>query len=224
MLAAAGWLGSAVGYTVAAVALSKSYRHITGDNWRAAIDEIRWLLPLDDLVVRDGLSRLGGVDDTGGDQRPPRRPAGFVAVAAAARISARSDAAARGCLDLPDRSHNGWWLAGAIVWVCIGHGFVLMSLRSSARRIGADADQFTKLIWFPLASLGYRIIATTVLPETSFNNTTWFAVLVAIDVILMMATAFAVWRAMHSFDHACARDRYSSVENHLPAFMAAAHR
>ena len=75
-----------------------------------------------------------------------------------------------------------------------------------------------------MASIGYRMIAIVVLPETSFNNSTWFAVLVAIDVTLMMATAFAVWRAMHSFDAACARDRYSSVENQLPAFMAAAHR
>jgi hypothetical protein len=40
----------------------------------------------------------------------------------------------------------------------------------------------------------------------------------------MMATAHAVWRAMHSFDQACARDRYRSVENQLPAFMASAHR
>jgi hypothetical protein len=29
---------------------------------------------------------------------------------------------------------------------------------------------------------------------------------------------------MHSFDQACARDRYRSVENQLPAFMASAHR
>jgi hypothetical protein len=41
--------------------------------------------------------------------------------------------------------------------------------------------------------------------------------------MLMMATALSVWRAMHSFDAACARDRYSSVENQLPAFMAHAH-
>ena len=119
---------------------------------------------------------------------------------------------------------NGCGSSGRIVWVCIGHCVVLMSLRSSAKRIGADSDQFSRLFWFPLASLGYRGIATTVLPDTSFNNTTWFALLVTIDVILMMATAVAVWRAMHSFDLACARDRHSSVENQLPAFMAAAHR
>ena len=100
---------------------------------------------------------------------------------------------------------------------------VLMSLRSSARRIGADSEQFTRLMILPLAALGYRVIATIVLPETSFDNSAWFAGLVVIDVILMMSTAVAVWRAMHSFDRACARDRYSSVENHLPAFMASAH-
>jgi hypothetical protein len=101
---------------------------------------------------------------------------------------------------------------------------VLLSLRSSARRIGADAGQFTKLIIFPLSSVGYRVIATVVLPGTSFNNTALFTLLVVVDLTLMLATAFAVWRAMHSFDHACARDRYKTVDGQLPAFMAGAHR
>ena len=111
-----------------------------------------------------------------------------------------------------------------MIWACLGHGFVLLSLRSSARRIGADAGEFTKLIIFPLSSVGYRVIATVVLPSTSFNNTALFTVLVIVDMTLMLATAFAVWRAMHSFDQACARDRYRSVENQLPAFMSSAHR
>jgi len=119
---------------------------------------------------------------------------------------------------------NGVALAGAVIWVCLGHGLVLLSLRSSARRIGADATEFTKLIIFPLSSVGYRVIATVVLPGTSFNNPTLFTVLTVIDITLMLATAFAVWRAMHSFDQACARDRYLSAENQLPAFMASAHR
>ncbi|MGZ4680531.1 MAG: hypothetical protein ACXVIH_10895, partial [Ilumatobacteraceae bacterium] len=114
-------------------------------------------------------------------------------------------------------------LAGGIAWVCIGHGLVLVSLRSSARRIGGDSEQFTRLIWFPLASIGYRAIATIVLPDTSFDNSWTFAALVVVDVMLMVATALAVWRAMHAFDQACARDRYSAVENQLPAFMASAH-
>ena len=120
---------------------------------------------------------------------------------------------------------NGHWSPVRSIWVCLGHGFVLLSLRSSARRIGADAGPVHQVDrGSRLASLGYRMIATVVLPETSFNNTALFTVLVAIDVTLMLATAFAVWRAMHSFDQACARDRYRSVENQLPAFMASAHR
>jgi hypothetical protein len=222
VLAAAGWLGSAVGYTVAAVALSKSYRHITADNWRAAMDEIGWLLPL--MLSSFGMAYLGWVVWTtmaaiNGHRVAPLASSPWLPPFA---YLVGPAAAAAASLYQPDR--NGWWVVGAVGWVCIGHGFVLISLRSSARRIGADAFQFTKLIWFPLASLGYRIIATMVLPETSFNNAGWFAGLVAIDVTLMMSTAFAVWRAMHSFDHACARDRYTSVENHLPAFMASAHR
>ncbi|MDP9464373.1 MAG: hypothetical protein M3P52_07100 [Actinomycetota bacterium] len=222
VLAAAGWLGSAVGYTVAAVALSTSYRHITGDNWRAAFDEIRWLLPL--MISSFGMAYLGWVvwstlAAINGHRVAPLASSPWLPPFV---YLFGPTAAAAGAIYKPDAT--GYWLAGAIAWVCVGHGFVLISLRSSARRIGADSGEFTKLLWFPLASFGYRIIATTVLPQTSFDNTTTFAVLVAIDVILMMATAVAVWRAMHSFDQACARDRYSSVENQLPAFMASAHR
>jgi hypothetical protein len=222
VLATAGWLGSAVGYTIAAVALSKSYRHITSDNWRAALDEIRWLLPL--MVSSFGMAYLGWVvwatlAAINGHRVAPLASSPFLPPLA---YLIGPVAAAAGSIYMPES--NGLWLGGAIIWVCIGHGIVLLSLRSSARRIGADADQFTKLIWFPLASIGYRMIAIMVLPETSFNNSTWFAVLVTIDVMLMVSTAFAVWRAMHSFDQACARDRYSSVENQLPAFMASAHR
>lgn len=222
VLAAAGWLGSAIGYTVAAVALAKSYRHITGDNWRSALDEINWLLPA--MISSFAMAYLGWVVWTtlaaiNGHRVAPLASSPWLPPCA---YLLGPVAAAAGAIYMPEA--NGWWVVGAIAWVTFGHGFVLLSLRSSARRIGADADEFTKLIWFPLASLGYRMIATTVLPETSFNNTTWFAVLVAIDVILMLATAAAVWRAMHSFDQACGRDRHGSLENQLPAFMAAAHR
>jgi hypothetical protein len=48
--------------------------------------------------------------------------------------------------------------------------------------------------------------------------------LIVVDMTLMLATAFAVWRAMHSFDQACTRDRYRTVDSELPAFMASAHR
>ncbi len=222
VLAAAGWLGSTVGYTIAAVALSRSYRHITSDNWRAAFDEIRWLLPL--MISSFGMAYLGWVvwstlAAINGHRVAPLASSPWLPPFA---YLFGPVAAAAGAIYKPEAS--GWWLAGAIAWVCVGHGFVLLSLRSAARRIGADSGEFTKLLWFPLASLGYRIIATTVLPQTSFDNSITFTVLTVIELTLMLATAVAVWRAMHSFDQACGRDRYSSVENQLPAFMAAAHR
>ena len=222
VLAAAGWLGSAVGYTVAAVALSKSYRHITADNWRAALDEIGWLLPV--MISCFGMAYLGWVvwstlAAINGHRVAPLASSPILPPFAYLLGPA---SAAAGAIYKP--GFDLWFLGGAVAWVCVGHGLVLLSLRSSARRIGADAYQFTKLLWLPVASLGYRMIATMVLPETSFNNTAWFAALVAIDVTLMMATTMAVWRAMHSFDQACARDRHGSVENQLPEFMLAAHR
>jgi hypothetical protein len=221
-VAAAGCVASAIGYTVASIALSRSYRHITAANWRAAVNSIHWLTPL--LLSSFGMAYLGWVVWTtlaaiNGHRVAPLASSPWLPPLAYLLGPA---AAAAGSLYRPES--NTLWVAGGIGWVCIGHGFVLLSLRSSARRIGADSDQFTKLIWLPLAALGYRVIATVVLPDTSFNNTTWFAVLVTIDVLLMTSAALVVWRAMHSFDQACARDRYSSVQNQLPAFMASAHR
>ena len=208
-------------YTLAAIALSKSYRHITADNWRQALDEIHWLLPL--LISSFGMAYLGWVVWSTLAAINGHRVAPLASSPWLPPIAYLFGPAAAAACAIYRPQQNGWWLIAAVAWVCIGHGFVLVSLRSSARRIGADADEFTKLLWFPLAALGYRIIAIMVLPDTSFNSTGWFVVLVAIDVTLIMATAHAVWRAMHSFDHACARDRYCSVENQLPAFMASTH-
>ena len=221
VLTGAGWIGSVVGYTIAAVVLSKSYRHVTADNWRAAIDDLRWLMPL--MISSFGMAYLAWVvwatlASINGHRIAPLASSPWLPPFA---YIVGPAAALAGSMNKPEA--NGYWLAGALVWVCIGHGLVLLSLRSSAKRIGADSDQFTRLILFPLAAAGYRVIATIVLPDTSFDNTAFFVVLVVIDVILMMATAVAVWRAMHSFDRACARDRYGAVENHLPAFMASAH-
>jgi len=222
VLAGAGWLGSVAGYAIAAIVLSKSYRHITAENWRSALDDLRWLMPL--MISSFGMAYLGWVvwatlASINGHRVAPLASSPWLPPFA---YLVGPAAAFAGSINKPE--FNGYWLAGAAVWVCIGHGMVLMSLRSSARRIGADSEQFTRLMILPLAALGYRVIATIVLPDTSFDNSMWFAGLVVIDVILMMSTAVAVWRAMHSFDRACARDRYSSVENHLPAFMASAHR
>ena len=222
VLATAGWVGCTIGYTIAAIALSKTYRHLTSENWRDAMESIRWMLPL--TISSFGMAYLGWVVWS------------TLASINAHRVSPLASspwlppmaylfgpgAAAVGAAYRPELTK--WCVVAAVAWVCTGHGVVLFSLRSSARRLGGDAQEFTKLIWFPLASLGYRIIATTVLPSTSFHSPSWYAALVTIDVILMVATAFAAFRAMHAFDMACARDRYAYVENQLPAFMAAAHR
>ena len=221
MLAAAGWLGSAVGYSVAAVALSKSYRHITSDNWRDAFDHIRWLLPL--MISSFGMAYLGWVVWATLAAINGHRVAPLASSPWLPPFAYLVGPIAAAVVSIYKPEWNGALIASAVIWVCLWHGFVLVSLRSSARRIGADAHEFSRLIWFPLASVGYRVIATVALPTTSFNNTALFTALVVVDVTLMLSTAFSVWRAMHSFDMACARDRYRSVENQLPAFMANVH-
>ncbi|MGZ4738827.1 MAG: hypothetical protein ACXVLM_06300 [Ilumatobacteraceae bacterium] len=221
LLAEAGWLGGVICYTIAAVVLSKSYRHITADNWRLALDQIHWLVPV--TIASFGLAYVGWVVWTTLASINAHRVAPLASspwLPPAAYLLGPV-AAFAGSIYKPGADR--FLLAGGIAWVCIGHGLVLVSLRSSARRIGGDSEQFTRLIWFPLASIGYRAIATIVLPDTSFDNSWTFAALVVVDVMLMVATALAVWRAMHAFDQACARDRYSAVENQLPAFMASAH-
>ena len=221
-LAALGWLGTVVCYGVAAVVLSSKYRHITSDNWRDALDHVRWLLPL--MIPAFGMAYLGWVVWTTLATINAHRvvPLASSPWHASLVYLVGPLAALAGSIVAPDETR--WFVAGAVAWVVMGHGMMLISLRSSARRIGSDADAFTRLIWFPLASVGYRIIATVALPDTSFDNTAWLTVLIVIDVTLMTATAIAVWRAMHSFDRACTRDRYAAVENQLPAFMIAGHR
>ena len=138
VLAAAGWTGSAVGYTIAAIALSKSYRHITGQNWHAAPRLDPLADAVDDLVVRDGVPGLGRVGDVGRSQRSSRGSAGVLAVPPARRLPRRPRCRSLR-LDLQTGAQRlGGWpppsagCASAMV-------FVLLSLRSSARRrIGAD--------------------------------------------------------------------------------------
>ena len=147
VLAAAGWLGSAVGYTVAAVVLSKSYRHITSDNWRAALKEIHWLLPL--MISSFGMAYLGWVVWATLAAMNGHRVAPLASSPWLPPFAYLVGPAAAAVASIYKPEWNGPLVAGAVIWVCLGHGFVLLSLRSSARRIGADAGQFTKLIMLP---------------------------------------------------------------------------
>ena len=130
VIAAAGWLASAVVYAIAAVALSRSYRHLTADNWRAAIEEIRWLMPF--AVSAFAMAYLGWVVWTtlaaiNGHRVAPLASSPLLPPLA---YLVGPAAAAAGAVYKPEL--NAWWVAGGAAWVCVGHGFVLLSLRSSA--------------------------------------------------------------------------------------------
>ena len=98
------------GYTVAAVALSKSYRHITADNWRTALDEISWLMPL--MISSFAMAYLGWVvwstiASINGHRVAPLASSPWLPPVAYLLGPA---AAAAGSIYKPEL--NGYWLAG----------------------------------------------------------------------------------------------------------------
>jgi hypothetical protein len=94
-----------------------------------------------------------------------------------------------------------------IAWIGIGHLVVVASFRKSAARIGGLTDEFSKLLWLPLAWLAYRGIANAIVTFTddAWRKPVFLFVIGAIGALFPLAMASAVWRATEAFDHACRR-------------------
>jgi hypothetical protein len=103
-------------------------------------------------------------------------------------------------------------------WLAIGHLMVIASMRSTAGRIGASVEQFSKLLWLPLAWGSYRGLMLTVV---TFFSDDWkrppqLLALGSIGVLFIVGIAFATWNATESFDHACKRLNTRSLGLELP--------
>jgi hypothetical protein len=114
-----------------------------------------------------------------------------------------------------DRVFFQWGAAGLLV---IGHLAVLLSLRSTARRIGASTRNIDLLILFPLAWVSWRFASNTAVSVLSSSwRTEWLLFgLGAVSCLLLVGMAVATWQGTSDFDDACARYGHGPRDLHMP--------
>jgi hypothetical protein len=106
-----------------------------------------------------------------------------------------------------------------LAWICIGHLIVVASFKGTAGRIGASVDEFSKLLWLPIASGVYRVCVNTLLANTDdqWRKPVLLFALGAVSVLFLVGMAVATWRATESFDHAVRRLNTRSLGLELPS-------
>jgi hypothetical protein len=104
-------------------------------------------------------------------------------------------------------------------WMFIGHLIVIASFRSTAGRIGASMDEFSKLLWLPLAWAAYRAFVITMLTfvEDQWKMPGLLLALGGAEALYLLGMAVATWRATESFDHACRRLNTRGLGRDLPS-------
>ncbi|MCU1360237.1 MAG: hypothetical protein JWN99_1526 [Ilumatobacteraceae bacterium] len=105
----------------------------------------------------------------------------------------------------------------AVVLAVIGHMIVVGSFRSTADRIGASVDEFSKVLWIPLAWIAYALMVATMvgLYGGQWRSTPVLTALLTIALLFPLLMIVSTWRAMTSFDHAC--HRMNSRDDELDA-------
>ena len=108
-------------------------------------------------------------------------------------------------LDLPEYRDLLQW--GAVALLALGHLAVLVSMRSTASRIGASVRNIDLLILFPLAWVSWRFAGNTLVSTMSaeWRNQWLFNGLGAVSCLLLVGMAWATWQATTDFDEACSR-------------------
>jgi hypothetical protein len=103
-------------------------------------------------------------------------------------------------------------------WIGVGHLMVIASMRSTAGRIGASVEQFSKLLWLPLAWGSYRGFMLTLVTffDDDWKRPPQLLVLGSVGVLFVVGIAVATWNATESFDHACKRLNTRSLGLELP--------
>lgn len=105
-----------------------------------------------------------------------------------------------------------------LVWLGVGHVMVVGSFRSAASRIGAQADEFAKLLWLPMAGVTYRLFVNVVLefvPEEHRSTGLLFG-LGTVGGLFVCGMVLSTWRATTSFEQACHRLNTRTLGAELP--------
>lgn len=114
---------------------------------------------------------------------------------------------------------GGFIVIGGCLWIGIGHLIVVSSLRSTASRIRASTDEFSKVFWLPLAWVVYRLFVNTMMPsvDDSWKHPALLLLLGAFGALFPLALAAATWNATGTFDAACKRLNKRGTALELPS-------
>jgi hypothetical protein len=107
----------------------------------------------------------------------------------------------------------------AIAAMGIGHVMVVGSFRSAASRIGAQSDEFAKLLWLPMAGAVYRLFVNVVLellPDEWHTTMVLFG-LGTVGALFVCGMVLSTWRATTSFEYACHRLNTRSLGAEMPS-------
>lgn len=116
------------------------------------------------------------------------------------------------------------WVGDVIVgvgccWIGIGHLVVVASMRTTAGRIRASVDEFSKVFWLPLAWVAYRMFANTMLTfvDDGWRSPWLLFGIGAVSALFPLALSVATWHASGTFDAACRRLNTRSLGFELPS-------
>lgn len=118
-------------------------------------------------------------------------------------------------------------LFGGLVLFGLGHIMVIASFREAASRIGASGEEFSKLLWLPLAGVVYRVFVSLLLELVpSWHSTNVLLALAAIGGLFVAGMVVSTWRATRSFERACHRLNTRNLGADMPSvdLVAAALR
>lgn len=216
LIATAGWAGAVLAQLMLLVALVPSFDLGRTRDFLVPLDESAWFGGT--FVVSAAAAGLGWLAWTVAAAFNVRRvsplsttPALPLAVYVVGPIVVLFGLASTGPERLP-------LLVAGFLWCGLGHLMVVASFRNAAARIGAQADEFLKLVFLPLAGVTYRVfvnVVITMLPAEWRTTPVLFG-LGAVGGTFVCGMVLSTWRATTSFDEACHRLNTRSLGVELP--------
>jgi len=216
VLATLGWLGQTVAGVLLLVALVPAFQDNRTRGYVISLDEAPWFAAT--LIVSGVIAYLGWVWWSLSATFNARRLAPLATSPwLATMVYLVGPMIVLFGLDV-DEDYRVLVIFCGCAWIAIGHIIVVASLRSTAGRIGASTNEFSKLLWLPLATVAYRFFVITMLTfvDDAWKKPVLLFALGAIGVLYLVGMAAATWRATESFDHACRRLNTRSLGLELP--------